>query len=231
MKKTLLTIPAMLVMAAASLLADPVPVLTVQQVDAKDSDAYVAMIAKINALVKARIGVEHYRHVWMGDYAAEGSHVLFVVSTFSSAAEIYQFQDKLKNYPEMDVLLEQLKGTRHLGSAVLYKAVRNEGVYEGGAVFNTEVTCSDEAAYLKLLDGLKAIFDANGFKDTKVNLYRDTAGRTAATHLVVISLPSELRVAELLDALSDKALLKDWYVDAAKVRTSLGNGTYHEITK
>jgi hypothetical protein len=47
----------------------------------------------------------------------------------------------------------------------------------------------------------------------------------------VISLPSEERVAELLDAISDQGLLKDWYVSAARFRTSLANGTYHEITK
>ena len=40
-----------------------------------------------------------------------------------------------------------------------------------------------------------------------------------------------MRVAELLDAFVDKALLKDWYPSAAKVRTTIGNGTYHEITK
>jgi hypothetical protein len=131
----------------------------------------------------------------------------------------------------MDVVLEQLNDMRHLGPSELYKAVRNDGVYEGGAVFNTSVAVTDEDTYLKTLDDLKGIFDANGFKDTKINLYREISGRTSSTHLVVISLPSQARVAELLDALSDKALLKDWYVAAAKVRTSLANGTYHEITK
>jgi hypothetical protein len=231
MKKSMLALPAFLALAVGSLLADPVPVLTVQQVDAKDTEAYVAMIAKINALVKARIGVEHYRHVWEGDFAGDSSHAVFVVTSYPSAADIYRIGDKLKNYPEMDVLLEQLKDTRHLGPSELYKAVRNDGVYEGGAVFNTSVAVTDEDAYLKALDELKAIFDANGFKDSKINLYREISGRTSSTHLVVIALPSQARVAELLDALSDKALLKDWYVTAAKVRTSLANGTYHEITK
>jgi hypothetical protein len=231
MKKKLLTLPAILAMAAGSLFADTKPAVFVQEVAANDTEAYVAMITKINALVKARTGIEHFRHVWEGDFAGDNSHGIFVVSTFASAAEIYQVRDKLKNYPEMDVLLEQLKGTRKLGSSELYKAVRNDGVYEGGAVFNTSITCTDEPAYLKDLDDLKAIFDANGFKDSKINLYREVAGRTKSTHLVVISLPTESRVAELLDALSDQDLLKDWYVTAAKVRTTLGNGTYHEITK
>jgi hypothetical protein len=218
-------------MVAGSLLADPNPALTVQEVTTKDADAYVAMIAKINALVKARTGIEHYRHVWEGDFAGENSHSLFVVTQYASAAEIYQVQEKLKNYPEMDLLLEQLKGMRHLGPSTLYKSVRNEGVYDGGAVFNTSVVCSDEDGYLKTLDALKAIFDANGFKDARVSLWHASAGRATATHLAVISLPSQMRVAELLDAFVDKALLKDWYPSAAKVRTTIGNGTYHEITK
>ena len=229
--KRLLALSAVLAMAVGSLLADPVPALVVQEVKAKDTEAYVAMIAKINALVKARTGVDTYRHVWEGDFAGEESHDLFIVSGFPSAAAIYEMQDKLKNYPEMDLLLQQLKDTRHLGPSTLYKTVRYDGVYPGGGVFNTDIVCTDEAGYLKTLDDLKAIFDANGFKDAHINLYRAISGRTNATHLVVISLPSQLRVAELLDALSDKALLKDWYVSAAKFRTSLSNGTYHEITK
>ena len=46
----------------------------------------------------------------------------------------------------MDLLLQQLKGTRHLGPSTLYKAVRNDGVYAGGCVFNTDIVCTDEAA-------------------------------------------------------------------------------------
>ena len=98
MKRSLLTLPALLALAAGTLLADPVPVLTVQQVDAKDTAGYVAMIAKINALVKARVGIEHYRHVWEGDFAGESSHVVFVVSSYPSAADVYKIDEKLKNY-------------------------------------------------------------------------------------------------------------------------------------
>ena len=84
---------------------------------------------------------------------------------------------------------------------------------------------------MKALDGLKAIFEAHGFKDARVNLWRLVAGRTIATHLVVIALPTQSRVGELLDAISDEALLKDWNVAAAKLRTTVQNGTYHEISK
>jgi hypothetical protein len=205
--------------------------LVVQVVQTDDSDAYVAAMTKVNALVKARTGIEKLRHIWHGDFAGDSSHGIFVVSEFPSAAAIYTTQDKLKNYPEMDALLARLKGMRHLGPSFLYKAVRYEGNYEGGAVFNTSIKCTDEAGYLKALDGLKAILVANGFQDAKVNLWRIVSGRSEATHLVVIALPSQARVGELWDSLADKDLLADWNVGAAKLRTTLHNGSYNEITK
>jgi hypothetical protein len=238
-KTRLLALSAILSMATGSMFADAapaaapgaLPVLVVQEVQTKDADAYVASIAKINALVKARIGVEHYRHVWEGDFAGSSSHALFVVSAFASATELYQDQDKLKNYPEMDVILAQIKDQRHLGDSTLYKGIRNEGVYDGGVVYNTGIAVTDEPAYLKDLDALRAIFDSSGFKDAKLNLYRAILGREKATHLVVIAFPTAVRLGEFLDALHDKGLLNDWNVEAAKARTSLTNGSYHEITK
>lgn len=227
----LLVLPAILAMAVGSLFADTKPAMVVQVVSTEDQDAYVALITKANALLKDKTGLEHLRHVWVGDFAGDNSHGVFAVSQFASAAAAAQMQEKLKDDPESKALMTQFKSIRHLGPSYLYKAVRNDGGYDGGAVFNTSIVCTDEDAYVKALDGLKAIFDANGFKDAKVNLWRITAGRTTSTHLVVIALPSETRVAELLDALADKALLKDWYVTAAKLRTTVHNGTYHEITK
>ena len=227
----LLVLPVILAMAVGSLFADTKPAMVVQVVSTEDSAAYVAMIAKINTVIKAKTGVERLRHVWTGDFAGDNSHGVFIVSQFASAAAEVQLQEKLKDDPELKVLLDQLKGMRHLGASYLYKSVRNEGGYEGGAVFNTSIVCTDEDAYVKALDGLKAIFDANGFKDARVNLWRIVSGRTTSTHLVVISLPSQTRVGELLDALSDQALLKDWNVGAAKIRTTVHNGSYHEITK
>jgi hypothetical protein len=224
-------IPAIFMMAFGTLLADTKPAMVVQVVQTDDSDAYVAAITKVNALVKARTGIEKLRHVWLGDFAGDSSHGIFVVSEFPSAAAIYTTQDKLKDYPEMDAQMARLKGMRHLGPSYLYKAVRYEGNYEGGAVFNTSIKCTDEAGYLKALDGLKAILVANGFQDAKVNLWRIVSGRSEATHLVVIALPSQARVGELWDSLADKDLLADWNVGAAKLRTTLHNGSYNEITK
>lgn len=218
-------------MAVGSLFADNKGAMVVQAVSTDDADAYAAALTKINAVIKARTDVEKLRHTWVGDLAGENSHGVFVVSSFASAAAVYQLGDKLKDDPELNALVAQLKGMRKLGPSWLYKAVRNEGLYEGGAVFNTDVLCTDEDAYGKALDGLKAIFDANGFKDAKVSLWRIVSGRKDSTHMVILSLPSQTRVAELIDTLWDKSLLKEWGVGVAKIRTTVSNGTYHEITK
>lgn len=230
-KSRLLVLPAILAMAVGSLFADPKPALVVQVVQTDDNDAYVAMITKINAVAKAKTGIERLRHVWLGDFAGENSHGIFVVSRFPSVTAQAQISDKLTGDPDIKALLAQMKGMRHLGPSFLYKSVRDEGLYDGGAVFNTTIACTDEDAYGKALDGLKAICDANGFKDVKLNLWRLISGRTNSTHLVVLALPSQERLGEFLDAIWDQALLKDWNVGAAKIRTTVHNGTYHEITK
>ncbi|MEO6002040.1 MAG: hypothetical protein ABIZ04_20735 [Opitutus sp.] len=218
-------------MAVGSLFAETQPALVVQVVMTDDANAYAEKIVQANALIKAKTGLERLRHVWVGDLAGESSNTVFAVSQFASAAAAGQLQDKLQNDAESKAFMAELKAMRKLGPAYLYKGVRMEGMYEGGAVFNTAIVCTDEDAYAKSLDGLKAIFVAHGFKDAKLNLWRLAAGRSDTTHLVVISLPSQTRVGELLDAISDQALLKEWNVGAAKIRTTVRNGTYHEITK
>ncbi len=227
----LLVLPAIFAMVVGSLLAEVKPALVVQVISTEDTPAYVAMITKANGMIKAKTGFERLRQVWVGDQAGESSHGVFVVSQYPSAAAAAQMQEKFADDPEIKAFLAELKGMRHLGPSYLYKGVRLEGGYPGGAVFVTNIACTDEDAYVKALDGLKAIFDANGFKDARVNLWRMTAGRSNWTHIVVIALPSQTRVAELLDSLGDQALLKDWNVGAAKIRTTVANGTYHEITK
>ncbi len=226
-------LPAVYVMAVGLMFADtkPAPALVVQVVQTDNPDAYVTMLVEGNALIKARTGLDKLRHTWEGDFAGEDAHGIFVVSPFESAAAAAAVTAKLKDDPEVNAFLAKLKPIRHLGPAFLYKAVRYEGVYDGGAVFNTTIACTDEAAYVQALDGLKAILEANGFKDARLNLWRLAAGRTDQTHLVVIGFPTQTRVGELIDAISDKAILKEWNVGAAKIRTTLHNGTYHEITK
>jgi len=208
------------------------PALVVQVVQTDEPEAYVAALAKINARIKTVTGLDTLNRTWTGDFAGGDSHAIAFVSQFESAAAVTTVGDKLRADPEFMKMVSELKAIRKLGPSWLYKAARYEGDYPGGASFNTTVAVKDEAAYLKLLDDLKTLFDANGFKDAKLNLWRVVSGRSGeATHVVVIAFPSQARVGEWLDAIWDKALLKDWNVAAANVRTTLNNGSYHEITR
>jgi hypothetical protein len=146
------------------------PVMVVQAIQTEKTDEYLALLAKANLQIESVTGLKQLRHAWTGDFAGQDAHGLVVVSAM----------------------------IRKRGPQYLMKAQRWEGLYEGGAVFNTSVNVTDEAAYLKALDGLKAIFDANGFKDAKLNLLRVAAGREDATHIVVICFPNQMRVAELI---------------------------------
>jgi len=227
----LLVLSAVFATAVGSLLAEPKPAMIVQAVTTDDAQGYAVKLVKANELVKAKAGYERLRHIWVADAAGDNSQTTYVVSTFPSAAAAGQLQEKLKDDPDIKAFLAELKPIRKLGAMYLYKAVRLDGMYEGGAVFNTSINCTDEDAYVKALDGLKAIFDAHGFKDARINLWRAASGRSAATHLVVISLQSQARVGELIDAINDEGLFKEWNVEAAKIRTTVQNGSYHEITK
>lgn len=211
--------------------AAPTPVIDVQIVQADSADAYATTIGQINELMTARTGEVKLHRVFAGDFAGDLAHQILVVSEYPSAATVYRDQEKLEKYPEIDALLAQMRSTRRLGPECLCKAMRNEGLHVGGAFFSSSVVCSDEAGYAKALDELRAIFDAHGFKDAKLNLWRVVSGRKDATHLAVFAFPSQLRLAEWLDAIHDDAMLREWNERAAKLRTIIGNGSYHEITK
>lgn len=227
----LLALPAMFALGVGPSFADPKPVIELQVVETNNTDAYVALMAKASALSKARAGVTILRRVWMADVAGENSHKLLVVTEFPSLAAEYQIQKEAKDYPETALLSEQLMEIRHLGPSYLCRAVRTDGLYPGGASFVISINCSNEEAYAQALNGAKLIFDANGFKDVRLNLWRIVAGGTAATHVLVFSLSSQVRLGEFIDNIWDNVLLKDWFVEAAKIRTVVQTGIYHEISK
>lgn len=230
-RSKLLSLVVALATAVGLHAADPKPAMVVQVVATEDAEAYATKLIKGNEIIKAKAGHEKLRRVFVGDAAGEYTQSVFVVSILPSAAAGAQLQEKLAHDAESVAFLSELKAIRKLGPQYLYKSVRNEGLYEGGACFNTSINCSDEDGYAKALDGLRTIFDSAGFKDAKLNLWRAASGRAESTHLVVISLPNRTRVAELIDLINDQNLLKDWNVAAAKLRTTVRNGTYHEITK
>ena len=233
MKLRALLLPAILAMTFPLLHAETriSPAVIVQVILTEKPDEYLALLAQSNVRIKAVTGIDQLRRAWRGDFAGQDSHSLTVTSAYNSAAAGVYVADQLASDAEMNGLLQEFAKIRKLGPSYLLKGVRWEGVYPGGALLNTSIACSDEPAYLKALDELRVLFDANGFKDAKLNLLRYMAGRENSTHLVVISFPSQVRVAELIDATTDTALLTAWNASVAKIRTTVHNGTYHEVTK
>ena len=220
---------ACLVHAAATAPAPGLPVLSVQQVATDDSTGYATWCAKTNEIAKAKLGIEGYLHIYTGQ-TGDHSQATFAVSLADSFATLTKNGAALQNDPDLIEVRNHLRAIRTLGQRTLYKAVRFDGGNKGASIYNTFANVSDEAGYLKALDGLRAAFDAHGLKDAKINAYRVVAGRTTFSHLISINVPSDEALAMMLDQLSEP-WMGEWLAGAAKYRTVVSNGTYKEITK
>ena len=236
MKTTLRFLAPVAALFAACLLqaADSKPttrVIAIQEVETDDATGYAAWLAKSNDVIKAKLGIDNFYHVFVTSYDGRRSGTVRSVTAAESAAAFAKISAALQDDPALRDIRDHVRGIRKLGSRVLYFAARYDGTYPGSYVFTTLATVSDEAGYLKALDGLRAMFDANGFQDAKINAFRVMAGRTSHTHRVSISLPSNERLAAFLDFAATSASMAEWQAGAAKVRTVVSNFTAHDITK
>ncbi|MFY9343481.1 MAG: hypothetical protein WAT39_13375 [Planctomycetota bacterium] len=226
-------------LAAASLQPAPgvrplptgsLPVLVVQEVDAVSAQAYAARIGEVNRIVRAKWQIEDHVHVFQGASAGDDSGAVFAVRRAESFAALQARNAKIEKDPELLDARSHLAEIRKLGNQVSYKAVRFDGVHAQGAVLNTKAILTDEAAYLKALDGLRVLFDGNGLQDVKINCYRVAAGRTGWSHLISLNCASQERRAVLMDVLGDGTWAQDWMASVNKIRTVVANGSYDEIT-
>lgn len=224
-----------LVTAAVSLLAaDPKPVppvINVQEVETDDATTYAMWVARSNEVAKAKLGVDRYIRVYVAQTAGEESGAVFAVSGADSFATMQKNMAAMSDAPELNENRTSMPRIRTLGAARSMKAVRYDGSHPGAFLYNTQAVVNDEAGYLKALDGLRALFDANGLKDARINCYRVVAGRDDFTHLISINLPSAESRAVLLDAAASAPWLAEWIAGSAKYRTVVRNGTYREITR
>jgi hypothetical protein len=131
--------------------------------------------------------------------------------------------------PTITGLRDHLQAIRKIGARVLYQCVRLDGPVKNAYVYTTTAVVTDEAAYLKALDGLRALLDKNGMADVKINVYRVLAGRTNFTHRVSLAAPSADKLASLLDFIGTDASAAEWVASVAKIRTVVGNLTAHDI--
>ena len=227
--------PVMALLAACLVqAADSKPiarVIAVQDVETEDATGYATWLAKINDLIKTKLGVDGFYRVYQSQYDGERTNSVRTVAIAESAAQLIKVSTAIENDPVVIENRDHYRAIRKLGARVLYQCVRFDGAVKPGHIYTTLATVTDEAGYLKALDQLRATFDAKGFKDAKINVYRVTAGRTNHTHRVSIALPSAERLAALLDFNATDAAQQEWIGTLTKYRTVVANMTAREITK
>lgn len=204
------------------------PVITIQEVETDSPEDYAMWIAKSNKAIYDTFHVENYTKVFIGQAAGEDSGKVFAVQTTESFSKLTENAQAFEKDPGLLKLRAGMNQVRKLGQQTLLKAVRWDGRGDTSAVYNTRATLSDEAAYLKALDGLRTLFDAPDLKDVKINCYRVAAGRTDYTHLISLNCPSVERRAAMMDAITEP-WAQEWIASAAKHRTVISNGTYREL--
>jgi hypothetical protein len=224
-----------LLAAGFALAADQKPiarVIAILEVETDDPSGYATWIKQYNEIAKAKLKVDQYLRVYQSVFDGTATGRVRVVTAASNAAELMKNAAALENDPAILENRDHLRAIRKMGARVLYQAVRFDGTNPRGAAnYNTLAMVTDEAGYLKALEELRGIFDANGLKDAKLSVYRVMAGRANHTHRVTISLPSPERLAAFLDFSAANAQAQDWIARSAKFRSVVSNTTSREITK
>lgn len=236
MNRTALLVASLLTLATAGLAtaADTkpaLPVISIQEVKAEDPATYALLIARNDEVARAKLGVERYYRVYVGQSAGKDTGTVFAVVAADSFATLAKNAAALADDPKLMASRGGLDAVRVLGSQIQLKAVRYDGTHPGAFLYNTQCNLVDEAAYLKSLDDLRALFDRLGFQDAKINAYRAVAGREEYTHLISINSPSAERRAALLDATQSHPDMAAWFASVAANRKVVRNGTYREITR
>ena len=207
-------------------------VLSLLEVDTDDSVAYATWIAKYNEIAKAKLGVDNYLRVFQAMHDGRANARVRVATTAPNMVELDKRRRTLENDPGIRDLMDRMRGIRKLGPRVLYQGIYSDALTpRNGYTYTTVANITDEAAYLKALGELRAIFDSIGLKDVTINAYRIMAGRTDHTHRITIGAPSSERLAVFLDAGATNSKLQEWIANTGKIRTVVSNFTARDITK
>ena len=206
-------------------------VTSVTDIQTDDASSYAQWFDKANKIVKAKLGIDTYYHVYTTGWDGTKTGSVRVVIVADSASALVKNNAALANDPGLMEIRVHTRALGKAGARVLNQAVRFDGTYKGSYVSTTLATVTDEAGYLKAMDGLRALLDSNGLKDIKINAYRVLAGRTNYTHRVAIAAPSNERLAAFIDFTATSAAAAEWIASAAKFRTVVSNNTAHDIVK
>jgi hypothetical protein len=207
------------------------PAISIQEVETDSAQTYALWIAESDKEIKAKFGFDNYIKVFVGEAAGPESGKTFAVASAESFVKLAENSQAFEKELSLMKVRAGMSEIRKLGPQTLLKAVRWDGRNPSSLNSNTRMTVTDEAGYLKALDGLRALLDAHNFKDIKINCYRVAAGRTDYTHMVSLNCPSVEQRAALMDAINTEPWALEWIASAAKYRTVVSNGTYREITR
>lgn len=231
MKTSRLLLASLLTLLVAGLrAAAPSVVISVQEVHTADSAAYTTWLAKTNEIAKAKLGIDAYYRSYIGLDAGPHTGKVFNVQAAENFASLLTRGAALEKDPDLLINARHYVGLRTLADRTLYRGVRFEGAHSGAYLYHTYIVAPDPAAYLKAIDRLRALMDANGLKDVFLNVYQITAGRTDHTHMVSMNMASAAKLGQLLDSLSSP-WLTEWLAQTVPLRTVVRNATYREITK
>jgi hypothetical protein len=205
-------------------------VMSLLEVETKDPIAYAEAIKQQNEIAKSKFKVDNYIRVYQSYYDGEHTNRVRVSTGAPTVAELAKIQSAMDADPAVLKIRKNLDAFRTQVARVLYRAVRWEGMSAKGAHnYSALVIVSDEAAYLRAIDELRSIFDANGLKDAKVYVWRVIAGKADHTHRVVISTNGADRLAAMLDLAATQ--MDAWFAKSAPLRTLVANTTSREITR
>lgn len=231
MKTSRLLLASLLTLLATGLrAAAPSVVISVQEVHTADPTAYTTWLSKTNEVAKTKLGIDRYYRSYLGVDAGPHTGKVFNVQAAENFTTLLTRGAALEKDPDLLLNSRHYVGLRTLADRSLYRAVRYEGANVGAHLYHTYVVVTDNAAYLKSIDRLRVLFDANGMKDVFINIYQVAAGRTDHTHMVSLNVASAEKLGQLLDALASP-WLADWLAQTAPLRTVVRSATYREITK
>lgn len=208
-------------------------VISILDIETDDPSGYARWIKEYNEAAKAKLGLDNYLRVFQTTHDGRATPArVRVVTAAPTVSELMKNARMIEDDPAI------LKNRRHLdlirktGARVLYQSVRFDGASVSGAHnYNTLLNLTDEPAYLKAIEQLRAIFDQNGFKDVKISVYRALAGRSDHSHRVTLSTPNGERLAAFLDFVATNPQAAEWLASTAKIRTVVANTISREITQ
>jgi hypothetical protein len=206
-------------------------VISIIEIETEDPSGYAKLMTEYNQAAKAKLGIDNFVRIYETQMDGRKSGRVRAVASAASVTELTKNAKLLESDLAILQNREHLRVIRKTGGRTLYQAIRFEGTDKNASLFNTLANVTDEPGYLKALDQLRGIFDANGLKDAKINAYRILAGRTDHTHRINISTPSPERLAAFMDLMANNQQLAEWLAASAKYRTVVSNTTSREITQ